>query len=163
MTIHYEVQYAVSKCPYCGNAVMAGHRRFGPKQVQCYSCKQIMDTDLTPWKNLSAKRKLFAALAELILPSWNLPAKAFLGNLLAWCFVSITIGGLGSIFIVAYGYSSSWYDLAMNLNNIAAPIIGFLFVPGQRLFRMIRESNQYSQTGIPPIWRVSWGMRKKNY
>lgn len=162
MTIRYKVRYAVTKCLYCGSEIMAGHHRFGPKHVQCYNCDKVMETGLTPWADLPAGRKLLLALSELIVPSWNLPVKAFFGNLFAWLWVSGMLGGLGGaliayvgLVILEYPYDSSWFDTATTIDVIAAAIIGFLLVPVQRLIRMIMESSKYSKTGVPPVWGKS--------
>jgi hypothetical protein len=120
-----------------------------------------METGLTPWADLPTGRKLLLALSELIIPSWNLPIWAFLGNLFSWYFVSAMLGGVAAAFIFVYGYGSSWVDTAMTINVIAAITIGFLLVPGQRLIRMIVESNKYSKTGVPPVWRKSRLLRRQ--
>jgi len=127
-----------------------------------------METNLTPWADLPTGRKLLLALSELIVPSWNLPVQAFVGNLFAWYFVSGMLGLLGGalvayvgLVILAYSYDSSWFSTAMTIDVIAAAIIGFLLVPVQRLIRMIMESNRYSKTGIPPVWRISRWLRSK--
>ncbi len=173
MTIHYTVRYAVTECPHCGSEIMRGHHRFGPKHVQCYSCKQVMETGLTPWADLPTGRKLLLALSELIVPSWNFPMKAFIGNLFAWYFVSGMLGLLGGALILVFAISydsssifsitqgdSSWFNTAMTIDVIVAAIIGFLLIPVQRLIRIIIESNKYSKTGIPPVWKISRWLRK---
>lgn len=161
MTIRYKVRYAATQCPNCGTEIMGGHRRFGPKQVQCFCCNKILDTGLTPWAALPAGRKLLLALSELFIPSWNMPVKAFLGNLLAWYFVAAFLAMLGWAFIFAYDDGSGWADTAVTLNIVAAILIGFLLVPGQRLIRMIVESNRYSRTGMAPVWRKSKWLRRE--
>ncbi len=161
MAIAYKVRYVVTECPYCGSGIMGGHHRFGPKQVQCYHCKKVMGTGLTPWTDLPTGRKLLLALSELLVPSWNLPVWTFIGNLFAWYLVSGMLGMLGWAFIFAYDDGSGWADTALTINVIAAIAIGFLLVPGQRLIRMIVESNRYSKTGVPPVWRKSKWLRRK--
>lgn len=154
------VEYHVTECPHCWREIMAGRHRFGPAKVVCYSCKQVLETGLTPWADLSTGRKLLLALSELIVPSWNRPIWAFLGNLFAWWFVSGAIALLGHFTLSSVLSSESISTSIESQVLIFAAILGFILVPGLRLIRMIVESNKYSRSGIPPVWRISPMLRR---
>lgn len=155
-----KVTYAVTRCPHCMEEIMSGHHRFGPKQVLCFSCNKVIETGLTPWAELSTKRKLLLFISEIIVPSWNLPVKAFFGNLFAWYFVSAALGFIGYGIINAYGNGASWINEAITIDVIVAAIIGFCLVPFRRLIRMILESNKYSKSGTLPVWQISGWMKR---
>lgn len=154
------VEYRVTECPHCYREIMAGQHRFGPAKVVCYGCKQVIETGLTPWAELSTGRKLLLALSELIVPSWNRPVWAFLGNLFAWWFVSGAIALLGHFTLSSVLSSGSTNTSIDSKVLIFAAFSGFILVPGLRLIRMIVESNRHSKSRIPPVWRVSPLLRR---
>ncbi len=160
MTIRYNVRYLVTVCPKCETEIMGGQHRFGPTQVQCNKCKQVIETGLTPWANLPGSRKALIAISELFVPSWNFPIRAFFGNLLAWLFVSMTLGLLLMFIVVGLFFNSSDNAIAPYLVVTIPVITGFILVPFQRLVRMIIESNKYSKTGIAPVWKISRWLKK---
>lgn len=100
-------------------------------------------------------------LLELFVPSWNRPVPAFIGNLMAWLWVSGMLALIPWAFVFAYGYGQSWQGPVMAVLLVAAPIVGFLLVPVWRLRRLIRESNRYGETGKPPVWKISPLLRRE--
>ncbi len=159
------MEYQVTECSHCYREIIAGRHKFGPAKVICLGCKKVLKTNFTPWADLSTGRKLLLALSEfclseLIVPSWNRPIWAFLGNLFAWWFVSGAIVLLGHFTLSSVLSSESISTSIESKVPIFAAILGFILVPGLRLIRMIVESNKYSRSGIPPIWRISPLLRR---
>jgi hypothetical protein len=150
-----DARYAVVQCPQCDAQIARGHRRFGPGQVRCYNCKAVLQTGLPSWAGLSPQQKRRVVLLELLVPSWNRPVSAFIGNLTACILVSIWFATIPCALISAYGYGKAWQAAAIVALLVIAPLVGVLLVPGLRLWRMIRESDHYTETGEPPIWRIS--------
>jgi hypothetical protein len=150
--IKYTVRTTV--CPQCGNKMRAP-RRFGPAQVRCGQCGATLQTNLTEWANLSTMQKGLVAAGEIILPSW-IGVSGFTG---------IVIGLVTQFFLWAMTPLPLYMLLAIvspeGLTDQSAPfflpafLIGPLLYPLLlivRLGRMIRESQTYTRTQVPPVW-----------
>ncbi|MEW5957693.1 MAG: HEAT repeat domain-containing protein [Chloroflexota bacterium] len=162
--ITYKTKVRYTVCPHCGSAIRQGWRRFGPAQVKCGYCSKIMETGLNMWADLSQKRKLLLTIKELLVPSWISPIRALLGTF----FFGYLVGG----FFCGWGLMITTFTVYSGHNPPVWVYIGwiflgtltyFLLIPGFRLFRIIRESNQYSRTGVPPTWAMSKADRERNY
>jgi hypothetical protein len=150
-----DITYCVSVCPFCKQEIKKGYHRFGPTRVICCNCGNVLETGLTPWNNLSAGKKLYYCFLELIIPSWECPVKAFIGNIMIWYFIANLIG-----FCLYYLFGSKPEQIRLDV--LISGTIALFLVPGLRLIILISESNKFSSTNKPPVWRKSSFLRKNN-
>ena len=139
-------------CSNCGKRIRRGRRRFGPAQVRCGHCQEIMNTGLDQWASFSAGRKITLAVEELLFPSW------------------IGTQGCDALFVIPLVQVFLWTMAGFPLTMIAAsldprlssPFAVGLFCSGSlvypallafRLWRMIRESDASTRTGAIPVWK----------
>jgi hypothetical protein len=147
--MRYTVRY--SACTSCSKRIRLGRRRFGPSQVRCGHCNEIVQTGLEQWANLPTGRKITVAIGEILVPSW------------------ISIPGCEGIVITALVQVTLWFVCAMPLMipgmslssknaflGSALAVLGLLVYPGlmaMRLRKMVRESNASTTSGTIPIWK----------
>jgi hypothetical protein len=134
-------------CPQCRKRIRRGLRRFGPAQVRCGHCDALVQTGLDSWAQLPTGRKIIAALGEIIAPSW------------------MGLSGCDAVFLIPLMQVFLWLMVALPLaligfaissNSPVGFLIGLLVYPALlvwRLVKMIRESNAYTQTSTPPVWK----------
>jgi hypothetical protein len=101
--LNYQTNYLVTICPHYDIEIMSGKRRSGPTLDQCFHCKIILETSLTSWRELPLGGKILVGFSELVIPSWNFPLKALIGNLMGWGIVSGQVIALGGMFVFSYG------------------------------------------------------------
>jgi uncharacterized protein (DUF983 family) len=143
-------QFQITTCTACGNKIRNGFRRFGPAQVNCYFCGKTIQTSLTPWQDLTQNQKVSMTLAELLAPSWNYPGVTLVLTL----FFGILVGGaiviMPLVFLFRNSHIPDWLTCSLYCPSI---LVYILLFNGTRLLKMISESNKYSMTGTPPIWK----------
>ena len=147
--IRYQVRSTV--CPQCGRRIRRGFRRFGPAQVRCGHCNATLQTGLDQWSDIPSGRKVLLAIWEILAPSWmSIPGcegmliipmiQVFFWVMVAVPFIliatSLDPGGTGI----------TWWLVPAGM--LVYPLLLIL-----RLYRMIRETNAYKRTGVPPAWK----------
>lgn len=141
-------------CGGCGTPLKRGEPRFGPAEIVCGNCGLVRKTGLTSWMDLSPVEKVFVALGEVVAPSLWQP----FGNVLMLNFFLLLI--CGSVFaLVLYALQVAVSGVSPAAADVLEGIMVGLFVTGMisrpvyRLICLIKESNEYSRTGVPPVWK----------
>jgi hypothetical protein len=152
------MKYQVGRiiCHQCNKNIRRGIRKFGPAQVRCGNCDTVLSTNLDEWANLSSGRKTSLAIQEILIPSWIGVQASSCNGLLATVLLQITFWFLCwlpfSLIAFAIGDStpiaSVFFNILMYLGMLVYPLL--LIV---RLVRMIRESNAFTLTKTPPVWK----------
>jgi hypothetical protein len=150
------VRPATLTCPYCQALLKRGKPRFGPDAIKCGNCAREIKTGLSPWLKFSPRDRFFLGLGELFAPSrWGTVLTALLLELVI-CPATVIVFACPGLFIHAIA-SAIFSDMAATIIvSIIFSILplGLLALSFSRLTRMIKESNEYSQTGLPPSWRA---------
>lgn len=122
-----------------------GIPRFGPGEVICGKCGALNRTGLEGWRDLFLPRKLWLAFLEVVTPSrFGKTCYTYLVlNMISW----ILVGASLFLFIVGSPVCG-WITLVVYL-------FCFYGLAIYRLIRIIRESNEYSDTLRPPVWKLS--------
>jgi hypothetical protein len=122
-TVTIETHYL--HCPNCRAVLHKGRRPrgFGPGYVRCKGCSIVFDSTLDEWAGLSLREKLSAAAKEFVLPS------------------SLEKMSPNTVYLLI---------IFSPLLVLALPFL----VPASlvRLLKMVRESNRFTRTRIPPVW-----------
>ncbi len=142
-----------TQCPQCRSVLRRGVPRFGPSQVKCGKCGLVIDTPLKPWAKLSFFAKLFTALGEIIAPSrLGVFFYALISNFLLYVIFG-SFFGCGLYVLWPSGLSA---EQTTGLIWALVCLLVFLIIglPIIRLILLIRESNEYSASGIPPVWKA---------
>ena len=142
-----------TQCPRCRLVLRRGMPRFGPSQVKCGKCGLVIDMPLNTWAELPFFTKLFTAFGEIIAPS---RLGVFFYALISNFLLHVIFGsffGCGLYMLWPSGLS------AEQTNGLVWALVCFLAfliitLPIIRLILLIRESNEYSATGIPPVWKA---------
>jgi len=147
-----EYKYTYLFCPKC--QYKFGHRRIGPEKIECGSCGTVLDTDLPNWDKLAKAGRIRFYIFEIILPSW-LGVQGCNG---------VMVGCLTQLFLWSLVSAPFWalMGLLMEMTEDASPLAFipvFFIAPfvypailGLRARRMVRESQEYTRTQVPPIW-----------
>src|SRR5688572_3953445 len=136
-------------CPHCRTVLRRGKPRFGPSKVQCGHCGVIIGTKFKPWAEVSLIKKILIAISEIIGPSrWGAFPFVFLLNLIS-LFV---YGFLLALFeVMVFDSIFKFPPIVSGIFNwgiIIVIVLSLIF----RLIQLIRESNNFSRTNIPPVW-----------
>jgi hypothetical protein len=145
------IRPATARCSRCGTILKRGTPRFGPREVKCGECGHVMETGLTPWADLPATRRIIVGLGEIIAPSrWG---KVFFVLLLEFVLASLYVCGLTIVLAGISAFLPSW---AAPVPWVIAGVgtLALLTIPVVRLVRMVKESNQYSETATPVEWKA---------
>jgi hypothetical protein len=138
---------AALRCPRCHHILKRG-ARVGPPLVICRNCGVTLHTNLEQWGDLSEDRRIRIRLAETFSPSWIPNPRLYI---MLWFFYALCfICALRPIF---EPNALQYLNLIVLTCSIvlAIPIV-FLAIQHARLQRMIRESEDYAQSGKIPIW-----------
>jgi hypothetical protein len=141
-------------CERCGTPLKRGKPRFGPAEIVCGNCGIVRKTSLTSWTNLSPVEKVFAALGEVVAPSLWQP----FGNVLMLNFFRLLIYA-SLLALVLYALQAAISEASPAAANVLEGImvglfaIGMISRPVYRLICLIKESNEYSRTSVPPVWK----------
>ncbi len=141
----YEFSKHVIRCSNCGQILRRGIPRFGPKEVGCSNCNTINRTGLKEWKDFSLISQIGIAITEIIAPSRF--GKIFY-SFLFYSLVIIVIGFFSSVAFIA-----KWPFCGIGILVFWVPVL--VGGPILRLIRLIKESNKYSETKVPPLWKKS--------
>jgi hypothetical protein len=76
-------------CPHCNHTLYRGPLGFGPGAVICKKCGNRVNTGLRSWLDLSAGRKIWVVLAEMIAPSTFKYSEGFLRFLCNLLFLGL--------------------------------------------------------------------------
>lgn len=150
MYIQYQVRFTA--CPKCNKRIRRGRRRFGPPQVQCGHCNEILQTNLPAWSDLTTGRKISVALSEIFSPSWiSIPGfdRFIITPLIHIFFWGITLCPFA---MAAELIRSLGGRISTTLLIILAVFI-YPGILGMRLYKIIHESNLSTQNGQIPIWK----------
>lgn len=145
----YQVLKEISRhnvrCGQCGQIMRRGIPRFGPGEVICGNCGALNRTGLEGWSDLFLPRKLWLAFLEIVTPSrFGKTCYTFLVlNMISW----ILLGASLFMFVVGSPVCG-WITLGVYL-------FCFYGLAIYRLIRIIRESNEYTETRRPPVWKLS--------
>lgn len=139
----YYVVFRYVKCPSCGAVVRRGVPRFGPREAACANCGALLQTGLTPWGEMPFRQKLGTSLFELLAPSRL--GKPLYALILQFAFLFVLCSASIGAFL-AKTVACGWLLFATML------LLGTVW-PAVRLIRLIRESNEYTRTGVPPSWK----------
>jgi hypothetical protein len=150
------INYQVGRntCTHCNKNIRRGIRRFGPAQVRCGHCDTVLNTNLDGWASLSSERRILLAVQEFFFPSWIGVQASSCNGLLATFFIQLFFWFLcflpfvGLVSLIGNPSTNIFSNILMYLGMSAYPIL--LIV---RLIRMIQESNAFTRTGTPPIWK----------
>lgn len=136
-----------SVCPKCKNKVGSGDARFGPPEIRCGKCGEVLSTHLTEWANLSSGEKTRIILMQIVNP-------LDCHNVFAWFIYTVLGAFIFTIPVfVILGLLRLW---PANEEMLAAFIpIGWLIMECvllyTRLVSPIRESEVYTRTKEPPV------------
>ncbi len=137
-------------CPRCHTTLRRGTPRFGPARVVCANCGQLVETNLTPWSDLTSARKVSAVVSEIIAPSrWGKSCYVLLINFIL-CMVLVL---MVSMCAFAFSGEQGLFGTAF-WAVIALSMLVYLAVTARRLARLIKESNHYSLNREPPTWKA---------
>lgn len=151
------------ECPHCTEAIILGTgRRFGPGKVICYNCKKEFDTGFTDIYEIPKLQKNIVIMTELFFPSYfsgiDQPGK-FFGILLHLFFVIFMPIVMLLVAIPEFIKAESQLILADGaFLLIMMGIFPLYHIFG--LWRMVRESKKFHDTGEAPIWRTPRRARK---
>lgn len=126
--IKIKTEHATLSCPTCGT-VLAHNKPFGPPQVQCANCGQVLTTGLEYWYDpfpFPGRGRFLVSLQELFNPT-ALGVPGFMGYVIHF-FVIYPL-----IFVFTFGF-------------------GLLYYPIYRLIKMVNEMKKFKETGVPPVW-----------
>jgi hypothetical protein len=135
-------------CGHCGGKMKQGDRYFGPAQVKCGRCGTVMRSGYREWSALSTGGRLLGAFLELLCPSFLATTSPLLrmlvtGFVVMFIYVVVTHNAIEQHIIRPA--SAPW------LGSLAVGLYFLLLLT--RLFFLVRESNRYTKTGVPPVWK----------
>jgi hypothetical protein len=142
-TIHFMV------CPHCGKRIKRGIRYFGPAEVKCKQCQEVVPTRLMSWHDLSIVQKIWFSVVEILVPTFY-GMRGFDAVLVL--FLQITLWGVGMVPFVLIG---TIFEKIPALFSFFM-FLGFLTYPAilvVRLVRMIQESETYTTRKQIPTWK----------
>lgn len=150
-------------CSSCNRRLKFGYRRFGPAEVKCGYCGNFHSTNLKQWAEYSTQEKSRLALSEILFPSCTgIPVTGCNNILVLVVFCSFLCSIPAILGVLPLDFLRSVLDrdtqIYMEMIEFAyISLCGFWIYPalmGVRLFLMVRESNDYSRSKIPPVWKV---------
>ena len=135
-------------CPDCKGKLKRGERYFAPAEVKCGGCGAIVASGFPEWANLSVIGKVVCATLELLAPSF-ISTFSIAGRFFVNAFLML------ALWIVASNIAKEQGGIHASLAGIwgVLPIILYLVFLLVRLFRLIGESNRFSESGETPTWR----------
>jgi hypothetical protein len=138
---------AVLRCPRCHNILRRG-ARVGPPLAICSNCGTQLHTNLEQWGEIPENRKIEIRIAEALFPS-SIPYPFLFARL--WFFYALCFVCAASTIFQPNALQNLDLIVPMCLTVLAIPVV-FVAIQHARLQRMIRESEEYAQSGKIPIW-----------
>jgi hypothetical protein len=115
----------------------------------------VLETGLTPWADLSLVRKAFVALGEVIAPSrWGAFFYVLLLNFVLLLVLGMFCACVSFVFVEIVSSVLGDAGSAVGWGIIGIAVLGIAALPVIRLVLLIVESNAYSRTGVPPVWKA---------
>ena len=140
-----ELSKHIVRCNNCDQILRRGIPRFGPKEVTCSNCNTINRTGLKEWEEFSLINQIGIAISEIIAPSRF--GKVFYSFL----FYNLVIIAIG--FFCSVAFIANWPFCGIGILVFWVPVM--VGGPIIRIIRLINESNRYSETKVPPVWKKS--------
>jgi hypothetical protein len=142
-------------CGRCRTLLKRGKPRFGPAKIACGNCGLVIETGLTPWADLSLIKKAFVAIGEVIAPSrWGPFFFVLLLNTLLLLLFGLVFACILNVLLTAVAETSTAAADVLGGVLVGLVVLGTISLLVYRLVCLIKESNEYSRTGVPVVWKA---------
>lgn len=150
------IRPAQMSCPDCRTILKRGRPRFGPEIIKCRNCGREIRTGLTGWSHLSPAEKVFIGISEIIAPSRFGPVLySLIFEFLIGFLLCIPIGCLlVSIHDPLTALVSQNFATFIEFSLVGLLLLIIIAALTARLIRLVKESNEFSKTNIPPEWKA---------